>query len=103
MTICSLIVQVRPEKLSPVSDTLTKMEGVEIHIRDESGKIVVTIEHPEREFCSKAMTAMTFIDGVMSTALVYEHQEDLDFQAIREQLQPSDQSVQQYSQRQQPQ
>jgi len=78
MTICSLIVQVHPEKLSTASDLLTKMEGVHIHIKDDCGKIIVTIEHPEREFCSRQMTEMTTIDGVMSTALVYEHQEDLD-------------------------
>ena len=81
MTICSLIVQVRPETLTPVSETLTNMEGVEVHLKDDCGKIIVTIEHPEREFCSRAMTEMTTIDGVMSTALVYEHQEDLDLHA----------------------
>ena len=81
MTICSLIVQVRPEKLSPVSTTLTQMNGVEVHNKDKCGKIIVTIEHPDREFCSKAMTEMSLIDGVMSTALVYEHQEDLYQQA----------------------
>lgn len=78
MTICSLIVQVRPETLSPVSDTLMQMDGVDVHNKDERGKIIVTIEHPDREFCSQAMTQMTQIDGVMSTSLVYEHQEDLD-------------------------
>ena len=77
MTICSLIIQVRPETLSPVSSTLAQMDGVEVHNKDERGKIIITIEHPEREFCSKAMTEMSLIDGVMSTALVYEHQEDL--------------------------
>jgi nitrate reductase NapD len=81
MTICSLIIQVRPETLTPVSDTLTQMDGVEVHNKDDRGKIIVTIEHPEREFCSKAMTEMTMIDGVMSTSLIYEHQEDLDSQA----------------------
>ncbi len=81
MTICSLIVQVRPETLSPVTNTLSEMEGVEVHNKDDCGKIIVTIEHPEREFCSKTMTEMTLIDGVMSTALVFEHQEDLDSQS----------------------
>ena len=81
MTICSLIVQVRPETLSPVSDTLAKMDGVEVHNKDERGKIIVTIEHPDRGYCSNAMTEMTRIDGVMSTSLVFEHQEDLDSQA----------------------
>jgi len=84
MTICSLIVQVRPEKLSPVSTTLTQMNGVEVHNEDKCGKIIVTIEHPDREFCSQAMTEMSLIDGVMSTALVYEHQEDLYQQAKKQ-------------------
>jgi nitrate reductase NapD len=81
MTICSLIIQALPETITPVSEVLTQMEGVEVHIKDDSGKIIVTIDHPDREYCSKAMTEMTAIDGVMSTSLVYEYQEDLDKQA----------------------
>ena len=78
MTICSLVIQTRPEYLSSVCDSLTNMDGVEVHAQNEYGKMVISIDHPSREYCSKAMTDMTRIDGVMSTSLVYEYQEDLE-------------------------
>ena len=76
MTICSLVVQAKPEKLSEVSATLRKIEGVEIHVEDERGKLVVCIDHPSREHCSKVMTDITGFKGVMSTSLIYEVQEE---------------------------
>ncbi len=78
MTICSLVVQAMPESLTTVNNTLQAMPGVEIHAQNESGKMVVCIDHPSREYCSQAMTEMTQISGVMSTSLVYEYQEDLE-------------------------
>ena len=78
MTICSLVIQARPQNLTTVNASLKTMEGVEVHAQDERGKIVVTIDHPSREYCSNAMTTMTQMDGVMSASLVYEYQEDLE-------------------------
>ena len=78
MTICSLVVQARPQYLDSVTESLSTMNGVEIHVQDERGKMVVSIDHPSREYCSKAMVDMTHIDGVMSVSLVYEYQEDLE-------------------------
>lgn len=78
MTICSLIVQTRPESIPPVSRSLQEMDGVEIHHSDSNGKLIVTIDHPDRDHCSHTMAEMTHIDSVMSTSLVYEYQEDLE-------------------------
>ncbi|MCW8930612.1 MAG: chaperone NapD [Gammaproteobacteria bacterium] len=78
MTICSLVVQAKPEYLDNVNETLNTMNGVEVHAQNEYGKMVISIDHPSREYCSKTMTDMTRINGVMSTSLVYEYQEDLE-------------------------
>lgn len=78
MTICSLVLQAIPEQIPAVTQTLESIEGVEIHASNEFGKLVVTIDHPERKYCSHVMNDMTRISGVMSTSLVYEYQEDLD-------------------------
>ena len=78
MTICSLVIQTLPEKIETVNTLLNSMEGVEIHTQNEYGKLAITIDHPNKEYCSKAMTDITRIDGVMSTSLIFEYQEDLD-------------------------
>ena len=78
MTICSLVVQAKPQNIEAVNESLNAMNGVEIHAQNEYGKMVISIDHPSREYCSKAMTDMTHINGVMSISLVYEYQEDLE-------------------------
>ncbi len=78
MTICSLVVQAKPQHITTINKALLTMDGVEVHAQNECGKMVVTIDHPSREYCSKAMTNLAQMDGMMSTALIYEYQEDLD-------------------------
>ncbi len=78
MTICSLVIQARPEHIKTVNQSLNSIEGIEIHTQNEYGKLAITIDHPSREYCSKTMADITRIDGVMSTSLIFEYQEDLD-------------------------
>lgn len=78
MSICSMVVHSRPEKLDPVVESLTQMVGVEVRARDERGKLVVLIDHPERRVVSDTMMAMNHIDGVLNTSLIYEYFEDDD-------------------------
>jgi len=78
MRICSLVIQAIPQHLDSVSQALNSMEGVEVHAQNEYGKLIISIDHPSRHYCSKAMTEMTHIKGVMSTSLVFEYQEDLE-------------------------
>ena len=76
MSICSLVVRARPEHLAAVSDTLANMQGVEIHASSDAGKLVVTIDHPEREVCSRTMMEMQNIPGVLGSSLIYEYFEE---------------------------
>ncbi|MFQ5644869.1 MAG: chaperone NapD [Thiogranum sp.] len=78
MTICSMVVHTRPENIEPVSDNLTKMEGVEIHATGENGKLVVSIDHPDRKYCSESIMRMSTMDGVLNATLIYEYHEEDD-------------------------
>jgi len=78
MAICSLVVQANPQYLDVVRESLSAMPGVEVHAQNDLGKMVVSIDHPSREYCSQAMADMAQIHGVMSTSLVFEYQEDLE-------------------------
>ncbi len=76
MSICSLVVHTKPENVSTVSEHLIKMDGVEVHAATEAGKLVVTIDHPERQVCSANMMAMQNVPGVISASLIYEYFEE---------------------------
>ena len=78
MSICSMVVHSRPENLEPVIHSLEQMTGVEVRARDERGKLVVLIDHPERKVISDAMMEMNNIEGVLNTSLIYEYFEDDD-------------------------
>ena len=76
MSICSMVVHSRPENLDPIQQALNAMTGVEVRARDELGKLVVLIDHPERQVIADTMMSMNHIDGVLNTSLVYEYFED---------------------------
>ncbi len=59
-----------------MSENLSAMDGVEIHASSEAGKLVVTIDHPQREVCSQTMRDMQNIPGVLSSSLIYEYFEE---------------------------
>ncbi len=73
MTICSLVVYASEAKAGAVEEQLLKIEGVEVHARDPAGKLVVTIDHPDRVHCSESIMEMSRMPGVLNAALVYEY------------------------------
>ncbi|MCK5725949.1 MAG: chaperone NapD [Thiotrichaceae bacterium] len=77
MTICSLVLQVTPNIVDSTISDLEAMDSVEVHAQDDLGKIVITIDHASRDYCSKTMSDITHFKGMMSTALIYEYQDDL--------------------------
>jgi nitrate reductase NapD len=76
MSICSLVVHTRPENVRAVGERLCELEGVEVHGANEAGKLVVTVDHPDRQVCSENIMAMQNVTGVLSASLVYEHFEE---------------------------
>jgi len=78
VAICSLVVQTEPTSLDAVTQSLVSIEGVEVHAQNETGKIVVSIDHPSREYCSETMISISRIAGVLSSSLVVEDREDLE-------------------------
>ncbi|KEQ17346.1 hypothetical protein GZ78_16205 [Endozoicomonas numazuensis] len=75
-SISGLSVQTNPDRMIEVKHNLHKLSGVEVHIADPSGKMVVTVEEqPGERTMVDTMTQISQVAGVISTALVYTHQE----------------------------
>lgn len=83
MTICSLVLQTYPNRIDSTTKYLRAIPDVEIHAQDNLGKIIITIDNPSRSYCSQVMTDITSIEGMMSTSLIYEYQDDLVNQVIQ--------------------
>ncbi len=73
MSIYSLVVHTHPENIISVSKELEKKQGVEVHGANEKGKIVVSLDHPDRGYCSDTIMSFHDIDGVLNSSLIYEY------------------------------
>jgi nitrate reductase NapD len=69
--IASALVQARPERLAEVERAISAIDGVEIHGRDERGKIVVVIEAPDSGAIGATLNSISLLPDVLSAALVY--------------------------------
>ncbi len=75
MSICSMVVYAKPENAGTVEKAIKALEGVEVHGGTETGKLVITIDHPDRMKCSETMMGLHDVPGVINTALIYEYYE----------------------------
>ena len=76
MSIYSLVVHTKPENIESVATVLRETEAVELHGINEKGKLVVSLDHPDRNYCSDTMMGFHNIPGVLNTSLIYEYFED---------------------------
>ena len=77
MNISGVIVYAAPEQSDLVEKNLNAIDGVEVHA-NESGKLVVTVEHKNINALADQVMQFQDIPKVMSVAMVYQHNEDLE-------------------------
>ncbi|GIU32594.1 chaperone NapD [Shewanella colwelliana] len=75
--VTSLVVQVRPEQMSNVRQTILTMENAELSVNDEV-KLVVVLEGETQKGLMADIEAINGIEGVLSAAMVYHQSEVLE-------------------------
>ncbi len=78
MSIYSVVIHTKPENIGSVSSALEKIEGVELHATSDVGKLIVTLDHTDRSYCSDTLMGFHNIPGVLNSSLVYEYFEEDD-------------------------
>ena len=76
--IASLVVHVAPRRLERVASQVAALPGAEVHASAANGKLVVTIEASSGDEMSRKTSTIGRIDGVLSTALVYQCADTLE-------------------------
>ncbi|MDO4698592.1 MAG: chaperone NapD [Pasteurellaceae bacterium] len=75
--VCSLVVQVKPEKLVQVKTALLAMPHTEIHgEKPDEGKLVVVLEADFQPTLVELMESIKDIDGVIVVSLIYSQQDE---------------------------
>lgn len=75
MNISSAIVHARPGHAAEVQHALAAIAGVEIHAVSDEGKLIITIESPGDRETADTFEAISQMDHVMSTSMVYHQTE----------------------------
>lgn len=78
VNITGVVVYANPLRLEAVRAALEAIEGVEVHAVVPTGRLVVTVERPDDHAATETLQAVARAEGVLSTALVYHHDEALD-------------------------
>ena len=77
MNISGVIVYAAPNQAESVEKSLNAINGVEVHAAENS-KLVVTVEHENINALADQVMKFQDMPGVMSVAMVYQHNEDLE-------------------------
>ncbi|MBO1916335.1 chaperone NapD [Providencia rettgeri] len=73
---CSLIVQVKSERLSTVAEEINQLSNCEVALSaPDNGKLIVVVEGQGRTLLD-TIDLVRDIDGVLDVSLVYHQQEE---------------------------
>ena len=77
MNISSVLVNARSEMIKQVQDGLLALNGVEVHVATEEGRLIVTIEADSDQAVANMFEEINHLPGVLSASMVY-HQYETD-------------------------
>ena len=67
--ISSLLVHVRPDFAGAASASIAGLPGAEVHLADDRGRIIVTLESPSEADVLSALDAIQKLPGVLSAGI----------------------------------
>ena len=74
--ISSAVVLVLPDRMAEVSEAIERMQGLEIHAR-ENCRIIAVMEGSSIGELGRLLTEIGNLEGVIAANMVFEHIEDL--------------------------
>ena len=80
MNISGVVVRTFPQDIEPVSQALSRLDGVEVHGANDDGRLVVTVEQPGEAALTDMLAQLQSMPGILSTSLIYHQFEDLALQ-----------------------
>jgi len=76
MNISSCVIRCNPKDLKDVKKRVEEANVCDIHIVDEKGYIIVTIEGEGIEEEIEKLKTLQFLEGVLSAEMIYSYSED---------------------------
>jgi len=73
MSISGLVVRALPKNADRIAETLSLMDGVEVHDITKEGRLVVTVDNPSDGAAADIFSKFQNIEGVLNASLAYTH------------------------------
>ena len=77
MNISGVIVRAQPGQQAAVRGRLLAIPGVELHVEDDGGRMVVTVEDGAGWSTQDSLLQVHLVEGAMSASLVYQFSDDI--------------------------
>jgi nitrate reductase NapD len=84
MNVSSLVIRTAPADTAAVLDRLRGVERCEVHLHDDQGRIIVTIEANDANDEMKTVRAIQALPHVLSAELAYAYSEEELDEALRD-------------------
>jgi periplasmic nitrate reductase NapD len=78
--VSSLVVLTQPPLRHRLAEQIGALEGAEVHVVSEEGKLVVTLEGPSQRPIMAVIDAINAMPGVLSAGLIYHQFDERDVQ-----------------------
>jgi len=76
--IAGIVVRARPEATQQIAAAIAGMPDAQVHATGSDGRLVVTLEAPSARDIAARIDEIQRLDGTLSAALVYQHNEPLE-------------------------
>ena len=92
MNISSIVVQTKPEFYEELINTINESDVCEYHLKDDKGKIIVTIEGENTEEEVAKLKVLQSFPRVISAEMMFSYSED-ELDGIRDNLEATNDNV----------
>ena len=69
--VASFVAHINAESLASVRQSISDIDGAEIHVESDQGKLVFTLEAETHQLIAKRMDLIKDLEGIISMAPVY--------------------------------
>ncbi|MCC8405387.1 chaperone NapD [Paraburkholderia sp. MMS20-SJTN17] len=76
--VAGVVVYARPDWCDCIARTIGMLPGAQVHAMTTDGRMVVTLEGMHSSSVEEQLSAINALPGILSSALVYQHHEDID-------------------------
>lgn len=76
MSISSLVVHTKPDKVEEIRAKFSALEGAEVHAVTEDGRLIVTVDQPVNMKATDVLTEIQNTEGVLSSSLIFNYFEE---------------------------